>query len=256
MVVANAHRVTDASGEGFAVRLYRDGRAAGPLAAFSDAPPAFRAGLGRLERVMRALRLRRLLLYPRFRASVAADLEADPAGVEDWACALGDAQRALLEAAVAVLRALLRDLARSHRVDTLSRQTKGGGVAGQEPLDVCRMLPCSPGLNTLRLTSLPSSTAPSFLSKPCIAQLGPQLGRRRRRAHAGLAQRRRAPPARRRVAHAAVGRAPARDRLGDGAGLGAARARRRRGDVPRVRVLGGQIGMKCLDRFIHPPPTH
>jgi hypothetical protein len=164
MLVFNAHRVTDESGEGFAVRLYRAGRPGGPLVAFSDAPNSFRLGLNKvrargrgrphgdcvaarcsagllgqpqgpatspchrpadelspsprarhiaphppaptlpptphpppphpptphtptpthtpqLEKVMRSLQLRRLLLYPRFHEAVAADLEADAAEV-------------------------------------------------------------------------------------------------------------------------------------------------------------------------------
>jgi hypothetical protein len=117
MVVANAHRVTDDSGEGFAVRLYRQGRPAGPLAAFSDAPVSFCAGFNKLEKTMRALCVRRLLLYPRIRAAVADDLEAEPAEVDDWTCPLSDAQRAILEAVSATVRSLLRDIARTNRVD-------------------------------------------------------------------------------------------------------------------------------------------
>lgn len=49
MVVANAHKVTDDSGEGFAVRLYREGRPRGPLTAFSDAPHAFRVGFNKVR---------------------------------------------------------------------------------------------------------------------------------------------------------------------------------------------------------------
>ena len=128
MLVINAHKVTDDSGEGFAVRLYRQGRPGAPLAAFSDNPHAFRLGFNKvglrglaqlgppaaatldiankpgsafvqqfwwshtflqstpyvplqLEKVMRALQLRVLLLYPRFHEAVAADLEADAASV-------------------------------------------------------------------------------------------------------------------------------------------------------------------------------
>lgn len=50
MLVANAHKVTDESGEGFAVRLYRQGRPGGPLTAFSDSPHAFRMGFNKVTR--------------------------------------------------------------------------------------------------------------------------------------------------------------------------------------------------------------
>jgi DNA excision repair protein ERCC-4 len=66
MIILNAHKVTDSSGEGFAVRLYRQGtgqglnlpgalggggNAAGFLRAFSDSPNAFAAGFNRVEKV-------------------------------------------------------------------------------------------------------------------------------------------------------------------------------------------------------------
>ena len=44
MVIVNAHRVTDSSGEGFAVRLFRAGNRHGFLRAFSDQPHAFTQG--------------------------------------------------------------------------------------------------------------------------------------------------------------------------------------------------------------------
>jgi hypothetical protein len=46
--------------------------------AFSDSPSAFLSGFNRLEKSMKALRLRRLLLLPRFHAAVKAALEAAP----------------------------------------------------------------------------------------------------------------------------------------------------------------------------------
>ena len=41
IVVLNAHRVNDTSGEGFAVRLYRAANRGGSVRAFSDQPPSF-----------------------------------------------------------------------------------------------------------------------------------------------------------------------------------------------------------------------
>ncbi len=41
IVVLNAHRVSDTSGEGFAVRLYRAANRNGFVRAFSDQPPSF-----------------------------------------------------------------------------------------------------------------------------------------------------------------------------------------------------------------------
>ncbi len=68
VIVANAHRVTDSSGEGFAVRLYRQGRhnnpwapppgshapglrgnATGFVRAFSDVAPAMAGGFSKVR---------------------------------------------------------------------------------------------------------------------------------------------------------------------------------------------------------------
>jgi DNA excision repair protein ERCC-4 len=70
IIVLNAQRVSDSSGEGFAVRLYRQGNTAGFVRAFSDQPTAFTAGFARVEKVMKALRVRKLSLWPRFQQQV------------------------------------------------------------------------------------------------------------------------------------------------------------------------------------------
>lgn len=54
VVVLNAHRVTDTSGEGFAVRLFRAANAAGFVRAFSDAPTSF-AGFNKVNTSLETL---------------------------------------------------------------------------------------------------------------------------------------------------------------------------------------------------------
>ena len=49
MVIVNAHRLTDSSGEAFAVRLYRTGNASGFVRAVSDQPTAFTAGFNKVR---------------------------------------------------------------------------------------------------------------------------------------------------------------------------------------------------------------
>jgi hypothetical protein len=114
MLVVNAHRVTETSGEGFAVRLLRASNPAGFVRAFSDQPTSFggfnkvstgSAGcslphacnvnrsskiryrrvasgfvgrcdsLVQTEKVMKALYVRKLFLWPRFQMSVKEALE-------------------------------------------------------------------------------------------------------------------------------------------------------------------------------------
>ncbi len=48
MLVLNAHNVTDTSGEGFAVRLFRKGNQRGFIRALSDQPAFFAAGFNKV----------------------------------------------------------------------------------------------------------------------------------------------------------------------------------------------------------------
>ena len=49
MVIMNAHRVTDASGEAFAVRLFRMANKRGFIRAFSDQPTGFASGFNKVQ---------------------------------------------------------------------------------------------------------------------------------------------------------------------------------------------------------------
>ena len=70
LLVLNAHRSTPNSADAFAAALARSAAPQAWLRALSDAPPAFLGGFARAERVLGALRLRRLRLWPRFEATV------------------------------------------------------------------------------------------------------------------------------------------------------------------------------------------
>ena len=73
----NAHRVTDTCGEAFAVRLLRSGgNAAAFVRAFSDRPGELCRGFSGPEKVLKALMLRRMYLWPRFHMAVASALAA------------------------------------------------------------------------------------------------------------------------------------------------------------------------------------
>ncbi|XRB03427.1 DNA repair endonuclease XPF [Pycnococcus provasolii] len=83
VVVMDAHRVVtrgDACGESFVVRLCREAHVGSSSAsavrvlALSDRPQALTGGLGKVERALKALSLRRLYLWPRFQSEVHAEL--------------------------------------------------------------------------------------------------------------------------------------------------------------------------------------
>ncbi len=72
MLVLNAHNVTDTSGEGFAVRLFRKGNQRGFIRALSDQPSFFAAGFNKVSHHCSApyTQLRGSLITKRFLASV------------------------------------------------------------------------------------------------------------------------------------------------------------------------------------------
>ncbi|KAL6745331.1 ERCC4 protein, partial [Haematococcus lacustris] len=117
MIVLNAHRVTATSGEGFAVRLYRAGNSSGFLRALSDAPAAFMGGFNKVEKVMRALHVRRLRLWPRFQQEVQAAMEASPPQVEECLQELPASVQLIQAAILEVIESLLKELRRANKVD-------------------------------------------------------------------------------------------------------------------------------------------
>lgn len=60
------------------MRLFKAANPAGTVRGFSDAPSAFASDFNKSEKVLKALHVRRLYLWPRFQAAVKADLEAHP----------------------------------------------------------------------------------------------------------------------------------------------------------------------------------
>lgn len=78
LLILNAHRVSDACGEAFAARLFRATNRAGSVRGLTDAAPALAADFNRAEKVLKALFVRRVHLWPRFQSQVRADLETAP----------------------------------------------------------------------------------------------------------------------------------------------------------------------------------
>ncbi|KAF6017698.1 ERCC4 [Bugula neritina] len=101
IIVCNAHRVKEAGLEAFILRLFRQKNKDGFIKAFSDHPVTFIDGYCQAEKVMRALFLRKLFLYPRFQASVKDALErSQPEVIElgvPCSPAMKGCQMALLE---------------------------------------------------------------------------------------------------------------------------------------------------------------
>lgn len=78
MLVLNAHRVTDASGEAFAARLFKGASPEGSVRALTDQAVALASDFNRVDKVLKALFVSGLHLWPRFQAQVRTDLETAP----------------------------------------------------------------------------------------------------------------------------------------------------------------------------------
>ncbi|KAL4433054.1 hypothetical protein ABPG77_006481 [Micractinium sp. CCAP 211/92] len=119
MVVLNAHRVTDSSGEGFAVRLYKTAAPRGVVRAFSDLPSSFASEFNKVEKVMKALYVRRLYLWPRFQAQARQDLEARPPQLVELSQPMSAAMGLMYEAITELMDACVKELKRSNnKLDT------------------------------------------------------------------------------------------------------------------------------------------
>ncbi|EFJ52250.1 hypothetical protein VOLCADRAFT_103253 [Volvox carteri f. nagariensis] len=142
LLILNAHRASDTSGEGFAVALLKaEGDAAartGParggsgggcwVYALSDAPGAFNRGFNRVEHVMKALRLKRLHLWPRFQEHVRQCLDNHKPVVFEWDQELSGPMVLIQAALVEVLEGLIRELRRTNNKLDMTELVLENGV--------------------------------------------------------------------------------------------------------------------------------
>ncbi|GIL92327.1 hypothetical protein Vretifemale_19842 [Volvox reticuliferus] len=124
VLLLNAHRVSDTSGEGFAVALLRGDSPAGTpgacwVRAVSDLPVSFNKGFNKVEKVMKALHVRRLHLWPRFQEHVRQCLDEHKPVVVEWDQELSGPMLLIQAALLEVLEGLIRELRRTNnKLDT------------------------------------------------------------------------------------------------------------------------------------------
>ncbi|CAH2076241.1 unnamed protein product, partial [Iphiclides podalirius] len=75
IIVLRAHSVLESCQEAFALRLYRQKNKTGFIKAFSNSPISFTFGYNQVEKVMRALFLTELYLWPRFHGIIIKSLK-------------------------------------------------------------------------------------------------------------------------------------------------------------------------------------
>lgn len=81
IIVLRAHTVLESCQEAFALRLYRQNNKTGFVKAFSNSPISFTFGYNHVEKVMRALFVTELFLWPRFHGSIIKSLKSRQAEV-------------------------------------------------------------------------------------------------------------------------------------------------------------------------------
>ena len=78
ILVPDAHEITEGGVEAFIIRKYRESNRDGFVKAFSDQPEEFTGDFGKVERVLKALWLKRLYVWPRFRDEITKSLNVEP----------------------------------------------------------------------------------------------------------------------------------------------------------------------------------
>ncbi|KAK4880325.1 hypothetical protein RN001_008471 [Aquatica leii] len=83
IIVLRGHTVLESCQEAFALRLYRQKNKTGFVKAFSNSVQSFTIGFGHVERIMRALFVKELYIWPRFHSTVIQSLrDREPQVIE------------------------------------------------------------------------------------------------------------------------------------------------------------------------------
>ncbi|XP_056018962.1 DNA repair endonuclease XPF-like isoform X2 [Ostrea edulis] len=112
ILVYKAHRIVESCQEAFILRLYRQKNKTGFIKAFSDSPYSFTTGYSHVERTMKNLFVRNLYLWPRFHASIVANLEHHKVDVVEIQVQLTSATLACQTAMLDLINACIQELKR------------------------------------------------------------------------------------------------------------------------------------------------
>lgn len=116
MIVDDAHRVTETSVEAFILRKYRESNSTGFIKALSSLPGPFCHGINSLEKALKYLRLRRVILTPRFHSDVQAELVSNvsrPVDVIELKIPLSPRMKQIHDGLLACMEDALREFKKS-----------------------------------------------------------------------------------------------------------------------------------------------
>ncbi|KAG0150955.1 hypothetical protein CROQUDRAFT_37582 [Cronartium quercuum f. sp. fusiforme G11] len=114
LVILHAESVTPTSIEAFIVRVFRNANTTGFLKAFSEEPEHFTFGLSPLQTVLTQMRLRTVMIWPRFHVAVRQDLEVRKPKVIELHQPLSPAMSEIQTAIIECIDASLAEIRRAN----------------------------------------------------------------------------------------------------------------------------------------------
>jgi DNA excision repair protein ERCC-4 len=112
MLIAHADQVTEQSTEAFIIRIFQSQRKEpGFIKAFTDTPDALVSGFAKVDKILKALHVRKLYLYPRFHSDIRDELEQENAiRVTEYHQELSKRQKEIQNAIAVLVLQCLREL--------------------------------------------------------------------------------------------------------------------------------------------------
>ncbi|CAD5126028.1 DgyrCDS14204 [Dimorphilus gyrociliatus] len=114
IIIFKAHKIMESHQEAFILRLYRMQNQTGFVKAFSDNPTAFIKGLCYVERVLKALYVKKLFLWPRFHADVKDLMEKHTIDVVEMEIEMTPAMASCQTALLDIISSCVREMKKSH----------------------------------------------------------------------------------------------------------------------------------------------
>lgn len=129
LLVAHAEQVTETSTEAFIIRIIQSQRQfGGPpnnsaafVKAISESPEQVMSGFSKVDKILKALHVQRLYLYPRFHDSIREELEGrNPPKVVEFHQELSPLQKEMQQAIAVALQSVIRKLKESKALTNLT----------------------------------------------------------------------------------------------------------------------------------------
>ncbi|KAJ8040533.1 DNA repair endonuclease XPF [Holothuria leucospilota] len=134
IIVNKAHKIIDSCQEAFILRLYRQKNKTGFIKAFSDYPHSFSAGFCQLERVMKNLFVRKLLLWPRFHVNISATMEKHKPEVVELELKMTPAMQAIQLGILDIISACIKEIRKNNPTLDIEDLTVENAI-GKKSLD-------------------------------------------------------------------------------------------------------------------------